>query len=69
MGVLSGSAANGINDAGQVVGRSFLIAPESSTWAMMLVGFASLALAGYRRAKAGHTSGMCCRVARGTERN
>ena len=28
--------------------------PEPSTWAMMLVGFAGLALAGYRRAKAGY---------------
>jgi hypothetical protein len=27
--------------------------PEASTWAMMLFGFAGLALAGYRRAKAG----------------
>jgi hypothetical protein len=30
--------------------------PESSTWAMMLVGFAGLALAGYRRAKAGQAA-------------
>jgi hypothetical protein len=29
-------------------------APEPSTWAMMLLGFAGLAFAGYRRAKAGH---------------
>jgi PEP-CTERM motif len=28
--------------------------PEPSTWAMMLLGFAGLTLAGYRRAKAGH---------------
>jgi hypothetical protein len=28
-------------------------APEPSTWAMMLIGFAGLALAGYRRTKAG----------------
>jgi PEP-CTERM motif len=27
--------------------------PEPSTWAMMLIGFAGVALAGYRRAKAG----------------
>jgi hypothetical protein len=30
--------------------------PEPSTWAMMLIGFAGLALAGYRRAKAGHAT-------------
>jgi hypothetical protein len=48
-----GSAASGINAAGQVVGASNVgppipPAPESSTWAMMLIGFAGLALAGYR---------------------
>ena len=32
------------------------VIPEPSTWAMMLVGFAGLALAGYRRAKAGHAT-------------
>ena len=49
-------AANGINDAGQVVGESFTPAPipEPSTWAMMLLGFAGLAFGGYRRARAGH---------------
>jgi hypothetical protein len=49
------SEANSINDEGEAVGFSTgsLFVPESSTWAMMLVGFASLALAGYRRAKAG----------------
>jgi hypothetical protein len=37
------------NDAGQVVGVSVpTVVPESSTWAMMLIGFAGLALAGYR---------------------
>jgi hypothetical protein len=30
--------------------------PEPSTWAMMLLGFASLAYAGYRRARAGHAT-------------
>jgi hypothetical protein len=36
--------------------------PESSTWAMMLLGFAGLALAGYRRAKAGpRNSNICVR--------
>ena len=29
-------------------------APETSTWAMMLLGFAGLGFAGYRRARAGH---------------
>ena len=29
--------------------------PEPSTWAMMLVGFAGLGFAGYRRARAGRT--------------
>ena len=36
---------------------SFQIAvPEPSTWAMMLVGFAGLGFAGYRRVKAGHAA-------------
>jgi hypothetical protein len=48
------SAALGINAAGQAVGYSNFIIPETSTWAMMLLGFAALALAGHRRAKAGH---------------
>jgi hypothetical protein len=30
--------------------------PEPSTWAMMLLGFAGLGFAGYRRAKAGHAA-------------
>ena len=50
------SEAYGINSAGQVVGWSVLVLPpsipEPSTWAMMLFGFAGLALASYRRAKA-----------------
>jgi probable HAF family extracellular repeat protein len=51
LGSLPGSAyseAHGINNAGQVVGVSQFNAPEPSTWAMMLIGFAGLALAGYR---------------------
>jgi uncharacterized membrane protein len=56
--------ATAINDMGQIVGfgegpegeSAFLLTPvrvpEPSTWAMMLAGFASLAFAGYRRAKA-----------------
>jgi hypothetical protein len=52
-----GSQANDINDSGVVVGLSTFAAvpppiptPEPSTWAMMLIGFAGLAFAGYRRA-------------------
>ena len=46
--------ALGINDAGQVVGFSDVVAnrvPEPSTWAMMLIGFAGLGYAGYRQSK------------------
>ena len=47
------SSASAINYAGKVVGVSDgSVVPEPSTWAMMLVGFAGLGLAGYRRAKA-----------------
>ena len=49
-----GSVAYGINDAGQIVGVSSVI-PEPSTWAMMLLSFAGLGYAGYRRARAGRT--------------
>ena len=57
LGTLPGANVNlamGINEAGQVVGFSGPVdsVPEPSTWAMMLVGFAGLGLAGYRRAKA-----------------
>jgi uncharacterized membrane protein len=53
------SVAYGINDAGQAVGFSYtnivppppFPVPESSTWAMMLVGFAVLGYAGYRRSE------------------
>ncbi len=41
----------GINDLGDVVGVETDSAPEPSTWAMLLLGFASLALAGYRQSK------------------
>jgi uncharacterized membrane protein len=46
------SEATAINNAGQVVGVSYpivLVVPEPSTWAMMLLGFAGLGFAGYRR--------------------
>ncbi len=60
------SEAHGINDVGQVVGSigtwyaaewnpsdpiAASAVPEPSTWAMMLIGFAGLGFAGYRRAK------------------
>ena len=73
LGVLAGndSEALGINDAGQVVGyigtglaaqwspsdpSAASAVPEPSTWAMMLLGFAGLGFAGYRRAKAGRAT-------------
>jgi hypothetical protein len=54
LGALPGANANqplAINDAGQVVGFSGPVnsVPEPSTWAMMLLGFAVLGYAGYRR--------------------
>jgi probable HAF family extracellular repeat protein len=50
------SSASAINNAGQVVGSSLfpplpIAVPEPSTWAMMLLGFAGLAFAGYRRSE------------------
>jgi hypothetical protein len=42
-----------------IVGTSKAFAsdvPESSTWAMMLLGFAGVSLAGYRRTKANHAA-------------
>jgi probable HAF family extracellular repeat protein len=50
LGVLPGyvySIAYGINDAGVAVGVSFF--PEPTTWTMMLLGFAGMGVAGYRR--------------------
>jgi hypothetical protein len=47
-------SAVGINDLGDVVG--WAVAPEPSTWAMMLLGFAGLGFVGYRRARAGNTT-------------
>jgi PEP-CTERM motif len=44
-----------INDSGQIVGfyigEPIYPVPEPSTWAMMLIGFAGLGYAGYRRQK------------------
>jgi uncharacterized membrane protein len=48
------SYADGINDAGMIVGASGFL-PEPSTWAMMLLGFAGLGYAGYR-ARAGRAT-------------
>jgi probable HAF family extracellular repeat protein len=54
LGALPGfraSDAIGINGAGQVVGSSsssVAAAPEPSTWAMMLLGFAGLGFAGWQ---------------------
>jgi hypothetical protein len=48
-----------LDPAGGVDGLSIVggsVVPELSTWAMMLLGFAGLALAGYRRAKAGRAT-------------
>jgi probable HAF family extracellular repeat protein len=70
LGGLAGSASSnalGINDRGQVVGDSQFPAPppppitvpEPSTWTMMLIGFAGLAFAGYRRAKAANATLAC----------
>jgi uncharacterized membrane protein len=59
---LTASVAYNINNAGQVVGNSYIAVPaspsvpEPSTWAMMLLGFAGLGYAGYRRARAGRAA-------------
>jgi hypothetical protein len=34
-----------------ILGNAFSVVPEASTWAMMLIGFAGLGYAGYRRAR------------------
>jgi 6-phosphogluconolactonase len=54
-GALTPLALSAIAPAGSR-GLVAIAAPESSTWAMMLLGFAGLAWAGYRRAKAGHAT-------------
>ena len=65
----SDTDAVGLNNSGDIIGcgvydggvYGFLLTPvsatpvpELSTWAMLLVGFAGLGLAGYRLAKTGH---------------
>ena len=48
----SGCTANGCGNTGDVGAPSVSTGvPEPSTWAMMIIGFAGLAFAGYRRAK------------------
>jgi hypothetical protein len=44
-------------NTGNVGSNSFTAVPESSTWAMMLVGFADLGLAGWRKVKGAATIG------------
>jgi hypothetical protein len=39
-----------------IAGSTVLGTPESSTWVMMLMGFAGLGLAGYRKAKSARTA-------------
>ena len=43
---------------------AFHAVPEPSTWAMMLLGFAGLGYAGYRRAGAGHATSRPCNARR-----
>jgi PEP-CTERM motif len=47
----------GPNGTGEVAGTgTFSTVPEPSTWAMMLLGFAGLAYAGYRKGKTARTA-------------
>ena len=52
-GLAPGTPTSPITDEFSV---SATVVPEPSTWAMMLLGFAGLAFAGYRRARAGHAT-------------
>jgi hypothetical protein len=45
---LSSNASAGAYNLGELVGSVSLNTPEPSTWAMMLLGFAGLGVAGYR---------------------
>jgi hypothetical protein len=45
----------GTDQAAQLVVSDVSSVPEPSTWAMMLLGFAGLGFAGYRKAKTGRT--------------
>ncbi len=64
--------ADGVNDEGQIVlslesaeSQEWLLTPKStavpepSTWALMLLGFAGLGLAGYRGAPGTRQSAKC----------
>jgi hypothetical protein len=45
--------ATGVGDTNLTIDLASSVIPETSTWAMMLLGFAGLSYAGYRRARAG----------------
>jgi hypothetical protein len=48
------NSTTGIQSYGEIVGSVSSVSsgvPEPSTWAMMLIGFAGLGFAGYRRTK------------------
>ncbi|MGC2784982.1 MAG: PEP-CTERM sorting domain-containing protein [Roseiarcus sp.] len=52
--ILSGTTGNtGVVDFSLSGSTRVGAAPEASTWAMMLLGFAGLGLAGYRKAQGG----------------
>ena len=48
----------GPNGTGEVAGTGTITVPEPSTWAMMLLGFAGLAYAGYRKGKTARTASL-----------
>jgi len=50
--IVGGTLGTGLNDQGQVVGIYFgRSVPEPSTWAMLLLGFAGIGFATYRRSR------------------
>ena len=42
-----------------------IVAPEPSTWAMMLVGFAGLSFAGWRAPRAGRSASLTAPIPQG----
>jgi hypothetical protein len=51
-GFMAAIDALGPNNTGEIAGTGSIVStPEPSTWAMMLIGFAGLAYAGYRKTK------------------